>query len=165
MVLLVDLLVDGRFELLNLLFLGDQFLLFLVAGDLLLNDLLLLSLFLDLFFLGVDNDISDDDLLLDVLLVDLGLLKSLGSVGQVSSGSGLFGDLLLSLGGEFFDLLLTSGDLGGELINLLLDLGSLRGGASLDVLLLLLSLVNVGGGRGGSVLNVSPDIGNLLGDG
>jgi hypothetical protein len=164
LVLLVDLLVDGRLELLNLLFLGGQFLLFLVAGNLLLNDLLLLSLFLDLLLLGVDDDISNDDLLLNMLVVDLSLLESLRSISQVSSGGSLLGDFLLSLGGEFLDLLLTSGDLGGEFIDLLLDLGPLLSGASLDLELLLLSLVDVSCGLGGLVVNISLDIHNFLGN-
>jgi len=121
--LLVDLSVDCCLELLDLFLLDKKFLLLLEGLDLLLDDLSFLSLFRSFLFLRINDNLSHSDLLLNLFLLYGNLLKALRSKGQLSSGGGLLGHVVFSLGCPGLNFLLFGGDaVGGKLVNLLLDL-------------------------------------------
>lgn len=163
--LLVDLGVDGGFELLDLLDLAVELLLLLEGLNLGLNNGDLLGFLLDILLLGADDNFRDGDLLLDFLLELLNLVDLLSDVGHLSSGGGLLGDGLFSGFDKSFDFLLGINDFGGDLVDLLLELGLLSDANNLDLLLQLLLLSDeLSSGRGDGV-NLGLSLSNLLGGG
>jgi len=161
--LLVDLSVDSGLEVLDLFLLDEKLLLLLEGLNLLLDDLNFLLLFLGLLLLGVDNDLSNCDLLLDLFLLNGNLLKSLGSEGQFSSGSGLLNNDFLSLSGHGFNILLGGRDFGSNLVNLLLNLRFLTDRKDLVLSLELLSSRDESVNLSGLLVNLLLNFSDLLG--
>lgn len=122
--------------------LGVELLLGIESVDLTINDLFFDLFLSNLLILVVDNGVSDDLGFLEVLNVSFSLVKSLTSVGQLSSRGGLLSDEGLPLVVESVNLVLVVIDHLIESGNLIKNMSGLRGRHDLALLSLLFPLLD-----------------------